>query len=168
MEEIIKEYERTLVFPSSKKLRIFLCPIGLIGSGKTTVMKPLAEKLGLLRISSDDLRKIMREKRHGFENLKEAISSLVSKYVEQGYGIAMDSDHGPTEKKKKLEEFAAKVSMPIVWIHINPPEEFIVNKLKNFKHSWLFKDVDDAIKNYETRKPLHQNLDFDFTYTFDT
>ena len=51
---------------------------------------------------------------------------------------------------------------------INPPEEFILNKLRNHKPTWLFKNADEAIKNYEARKPLHQNLDFDFAYTFDT
>jgi len=50
----------------------------------------------------------------------------------------------------------------------NQSEEFIINKLKNQKHSWLFKDAEDAINNYLARKPLHQNLDFPFTYTFDT
>jgi predicted kinase len=79
----------------------------------------------------------------------------------------MDADCVRQEKTKKIEELAAKLKIPIIWIHINPPEEFILNKLKNFQHTWLFKDAEDAIRNYEVRKQLHKNLHSDFAYTFD-
>jgi len=47
-QRIKKEYEDTLVFPVIKPDPQFvLCPIGLVGAGKTTVMMPLAERLSL-------------------------------------------------------------------------------------------------------------------------
>jgi len=46
-----------------------------------------------------------------------------------------------------------------IWIHTNPPEEFIIKKLKNYKHTWLFEDGDQAVQNYLDRKPIHQDLD---------
>ena len=61
-----------------------------------------------------------------------------------------------------------ELGIKIIWIHINPPEKFIINKLKNYKkHSLLFKDSEDAINNYLERKPLHKKLNFPFIYNFD-
>ena len=54
------------------------------------------------------------------------------------------------------------------WIHINPPEEFIINKLKNYKHTWLFKNAEQAIENHKTSKDKHHKIiNFPFIYTFD-
>ncbi len=55
-----------------------------------------------------------------------------------------------------------------IWIHINPPEEFILNKLRTYNHTWLFKDADEAIDNYMRRKHLHEHLPMAFLHTFDT
>ena len=59
-EEVRAEYEASLKIPRNKpKKQFFVLPVGLVGAGKTTVMKPLAEKLSLLRISGDEIRKIL-------------------------------------------------------------------------------------------------------------
>ena len=41
------------------KTYCLICPIGLIASGKTTVMKKLARMLGLIRVSSDEIRELL-------------------------------------------------------------------------------------------------------------
>ena len=53
-------------------------------------------------------------------------------------------------------------------MHVNPSEEFILNKLRTYNHTWLFKDADEAIANYYWRKLLHEHLSMPFVYTFDT
>lgn len=93
---------------------------------------------------------------------------IVKRLFEEGWSIAIDSDCAGPNVKAKVEEFAKQFNYRDIWIHIDPPEDFILNKLRNFKHTWLFRDVDHAINDYYRRKPLHENLDFDFFYTFDT
>lgn len=67
-----------------------------------------------------------------------------------------------------INDQAARYGIRVFWLHVNPPEEFILSKLRAYKHTWLFKDSDEAVKKYYSRKPLHENLTLDFTYTFDT
>ncbi|HEY4520375.1 MAG TPA: AAA family ATPase [Candidatus Paceibacterota bacterium] len=161
----LEKYRQTVAVPYPKGRQILLCPIGLVGAGKTTVMKPLAERLGLVRISGDEIRKMLKE--NGFINnrVDEIAFPVIESFLKEGYGVAVDSDC--IAKREKIEKKASELNIPIVWIHIAPPEEFIINKLKNYPHSWLFKNADEAIKNYESRKPLHTKLDFNFVYTFD-
>ncbi|MBM2817690.1 MAG: hypothetical protein HW401_280 [Parcubacteria group bacterium] len=144
-EKIIREYEKILEIPENKpKEKIMVCPIGIVGSGKTTVVKPLSESLSLLIISSDEIRKFLKKNGCGYDLAGEIAFDLAEKYIEKKYKIK------------------------IFWIHINPPEEFIINKLKNYKHTWLFRDADQAIENYKSSKANHQNINFPFIYTFDT
>lgn len=162
-------YEHSLIIPEKKGDHQFLlCAIGLIGAGKTTVLKPLCEKLGVVRMCTDDIRKLLKENGFGYDTAQEINVTLVRKYLGLGYSVAIDGDSIREESQKLIEETRVLYGVKVVWIHINPPEAFIVNKLTNFKHSWLFRDAEHALSNYYNRKPLHEHLSMPFLYTFDT
>ncbi len=169
-ESITSLYESTLEIPKNKpKNQFILCPIGLIGSGKTTVIKPLSKKLSLLRVSTDEIRILFKKEGLDWEQARDIAYGLIKKYLHRGFSVAVDADCVTERARNYIAEIQKELNLKVVWIHINPPEEFIINKLKNYKYNGLlFKDAEDAIENYFARKPLHQNLDFPFTYTFDT
>jgi len=167
-KKFVDDFSKTVAVPDSKGTQFLLCPVGLVGSGKTTVIKPLAEKLGLVRISTDEIRKSLKEQGFSYQKTEDIAFEVGYLFIDKKYGVAIDADCVRPDKKEQIETLAKKKKIPVVWIHINPPEEFILNKLRSYPHTWLFKNADDAIKNYEARKPLHEKLNFDFTYTFDT
>lgn len=169
MRKISLLYKKSLSIPSKKlDKQILLCPVGLVGSGKTTVLKPLSKKLSLLRISTDEIRGLLKKMGYNYIRAREIAFNLIEKYAQRGYGVAIDADCVSPTKRKKVEKLAKEIGAKIIWIHINPPEEFILNKLRKFKHTWLFKNANDAIQNYFARKQLHKKLNFSFLYTFDT
>jgi predicted kinase len=168
-QEWVREYRAQVIIPEKKGKQILLCPVGLVGAGKTTVVKPLAESLGLIRVSSDEVRKMMKARGLDYKGVEDIVFAVGLSYMDEGYGVAIDADCVRLDKKAEIERLAAERKVPVVWIHINPPEAFIINKLKQYPHTWLYKDADAAIANYQARKPLHQDLSsFHFTYTFDT
>ena len=165
--EITVEYEKQIIVPKDKPLHQFiLCPVGLVGSGKTTVVKPLSEKLNLVRISGDEVRKILKEKGYGYENLNQILRPLLEKYLAEGHSLCIDRDCVSPSAKKFLLQVEASGKAKLVWVHINPPGEFILNKLTSHEGGWLGNEA--LVENYHERKALHQNLDLPFTYTFDT
>lgn len=169
LNQVKSEYESTLVMPNEKPhIKFMICPIGLVGSGKTTVVKPLAEKLHLVRISGDEIRKTLKMHSIGYESTWDIAQELVAKYLSLGYSMALDSDCAQQKTVDALHKKSLEYGVKLIWIHINTPEEFIINKLMNYKHTWLFKDGQEAVENYFRRKPLHQNLKMNFTYVFDT
>lgn len=168
-EKIIQEYEKTLEIPNNKfEKQIMICPVGTVGSGKTTVIKPLSKKLSLLRISTDEIRKLLKENDYGYDSVKDLAYYLVDKYIKRGFSVAVDGNCSSKEAQDKIKELKEKYKIKVFWIHINPPEEFIINKLKNYKHTWLFKDFEQAIANYKSSKVKYKNINFNFIYTFDT
>ncbi len=166
--DIASEYEKQLIIPASKTAKQFIvCPVGLIGVGKTTVMKPLCERLSLIRISTDDIRKLLHDRGLGYESLPEIVIPLCQKYIDLGYSLGIDADCSGKTAIKVLEDLEKKRPIPVYWIHIIAPEEIILERLRS-RSSWLFKDGEEAVKNYMERKPLHENLTMPFVYTFDT
>ena len=169
--KVISEYERKLHVPDIKPpIQYILCPVGLIGSGKTTVVTALCKELSLVRISSDDVGEIIHTQE--FPNdlvvLTEIMEELFSKYLDLGYSVAADTDCGTSSNQEFLQEKKEKYGLQLVWIHINPPETFILNVgLKN-KPEWLFKDKNEVIEIYTRRKKVHEKLSIPFVYTFDT
>lgn len=169
MRKITLLYEKSFNIPSKKPSKqILLCPIGIVGSGKTTVLRPLSKKLSLLRISSDVVRRLLKERGYNYIRAREIAFNLIEKYAQRGYSIVIDADCIDPRKRKRIEKLAKETRAKIIWIHINPPEKYIINKLRRFKHTWLFRDGNDAIHCYFSRKLLHRKLKFPFIYTFDT
>ncbi|MEK7144413.1 MAG: AAA family ATPase [Patescibacteria group bacterium] len=170
LDEVMEEYEKTLVVPNHKSSpQWMLMPVGLVGSGKTTIVKPLAEHFGLIRISTDEVREQLKRRGYSYEGAREITHELQKKYLELGYSIAIDANTGSPhglEFNKKTEEAFPQVRQ--LFIHINPPEEFIVNKLRNYNHTWLFKDGDHAVERFRFHKEKFTLPNLPFVYTFDT
>jgi hypothetical protein len=176
--DIKNKYLSLVEIPKNKNGRQFLlCPVGLVGAGKTTVLKPLSEKLNLVRISHDEIRKILKMEGFNFNKSKEIAVEIIKDFIKMGYSVSIDANCGSKETLEIIKKFENKYSLDIIWIHINPPEDFIVDKLKNFATknphlAWsLFKDGEDAVRNYFDYKEKFgdgTNLGINFLYTFDT
>lgn len=170
LEQIVQDYEKTLVFPENKpKTLFFLCPVGLAGAGKTTVMKKLCERLSLLRISNDEIREIIKDANH-FDVVTKVTGELGAKYAKLGYSIGVDSNTSSLWNNESFGKLVESLGAKVIWIHINPPESFIVNKFKNlvYKDTGIYKDPEHALKELERSKQNVKTEGIPFTYTFDT
>lgn len=171
ISKVLSLYEATLEIPIEKPAREFLlCPVGLIGSGKTTVVKRLGKELSLLRLSTDDVRKVIYDlpAKATLEEFNEVMTTLFNKYLELGYSIAMDADCASLLTQQIINERQKQYNLGVIWVHIKASEEIILSRLKERGGSWLFKTEEQAVNNYLQRKVLHENLTMPFVYTFDT
>lgn len=170
-EEILRwvtdEYRKTVVLPESKpRVPYLLCPVGLVGAGKSTVVIPLAKRLSLVRISTDEIRHLIVDRGEAWDRVPEVAYSLVREFAMSGYAVAIDSDCA--EFSETIIAETEKNGLPVFWIHIDPPEDFIVRKLSSFAHSWLFRDAEEALATYRERKKFHEHLTMPFMFRFDT
>src|SRR3989338_1698896 len=114
LEEVGRDYEKTLVVPEVKPSpQWMLMPVGLIGSGKTTVVKPLAKHFGLIRVSTDEIREQLKQRGYTYKGAREIAHELTKKYLRLGYSIAVDGNTGSMtglEYNKKTAEAFQQVS----------------------------------------------------------
>lgn len=170
--EIKDLYKKRLKLPEAKpKKQFLLCPVGLVGSGKSTVLKPLAEKLNAVRVSVDEIRQTLKESGFNYNQARNIAYEIIQELLDSGQSVAVDGNCGSEDALKKIEQLKMKPEKRIVWIRVNPPEEFIINKLKNFKHTWLFDDGDEAVRGFYKYKEKYgdfSDLRLPYAYTFDT
>lgn len=171
LKKIVKQYEKNINVSKNKLAQqIVILPVGLIGAGKTTVIKPICDKLGLVRVSADEIRYILKSNGFNYLRIAEIIEYVVIDYLSQGYSIGMDGDNVAPITQKLFKKYARQYKCKLFWIHISPSEKFIINKLKNYNHTWLFKNSDEAIAKYKNRKLLHKQClsSINFYYKIDT
>jgi predicted kinase len=168
-EKICWEYQSLIAIPQEKPMRQFiLCPVGLVGSGKTSVVKPLAEKLSLVRISSDEIRQRLKEGVFNYNRAKELTCRIAQEFIKDGYSVVLDMNCGSPTSKEYIAKFKKEYDIMVLWIHINPPEDFILHKLKSYSHSWLFENGDEAVDAYFKYKKAYGDFGLiDFVYTID-
>lgn len=169
-KHIIDEYKSTLNIPERRlSPQILICPVGLVGAGKSTVLSPIWAKLPLVRVSNDEIRKLLQEKGFNFLRTREIGKFLFHEFLTDGYSVVADADCIDREVQEYVQLLKDEFSLIVIWIHINPPEAFIIQKLTHFNHTWLFRNAAHAIEVYHKRKPLHGAYlkDIRFYFTFD-
>ncbi len=170
LDEVEAEFRSQILIPKNKPLRqFFFCPTGYIGSGKTTITKMVSEKFNLIRISNDDLRFILKENGHDYSTLKDTVIKIAEEFVQQGFSIAFDMNCANPITKNKVDEFSCKLGIPTIWVHINPPEKFIINNIKLRNNIRIFGETQRALDNYFYQKQsFAQNMmDIKYAYTID-
>jgi predicted kinase len=170
LDQVAIEYERTIEVPGHiPSAQWMLMPVGLIGSGKTSVLRPLSTHFGLVRISTDEIRERLRAHGHSYAGCREIATALGKKYLDRGYSVAFDANNGsPTglERMRRVHETFPDV--PQIFINIDPPDEFIIEKLKHYRHTWLFENGEAAIAAFRKNKASFILPDLPFIYRFDT
>lgn len=170
-ENITIEYEKKIEIPKHlSPYKLILAPVGLVGSGKTTVVKPLSKRFSLVRISSDEIREILKGLNYSYtqDDVMYIAEVLLKKYLNKGYGVTYDSNC--ENKIDIIDKLAKDYHAKILWVNITPPEKFILNKLKNmyYNEGHVFKNADQAIATYFKDKPTHRNLKMTFIAEIDT
>lgn len=78
--------------------------IGIPASGKTTILKPLAEEEGLMYINADDIREeLTGDPRNHSQELQ--VWSIAYKRIKQGLqqnGVLVDATHAKTGDRKRI------------------------------------------------------------------
>lgn len=171
LAKVESDFRKSIRIPYEKARHQFLlCPVGLVGSGKTTVIQPISEAFSLVRISSDELRKMLKEAGHTYASVKEIGLRAIKEIASQGHGIAFDMDCGNPQVKGFAEKLANELNIKIFFLHITAPEEFIFDKFRKHPPTWLADNPQTMIDNHIAQKNtrLKENTPFDFFFSFDT
>ena len=155
-----------LVFPANKPVvQFLLCPIGLVGSGKTSVLHALQQHLDFVRVSTDDIRAILKRDGFNFQRTAELAMQIVVRCIEGGFSVALDADCARAGISSFMEKFVADHNVKLAWIHIKTPESVILERLAGGVSDRTYVGP-QAISDYHRRKPLHDEFQVSFVYVF--
>ncbi len=171
LKDIESEFTSSISIPNHKpKKQFFLCPVGLVGAGKTTVTRPISERFDSVQISSDELRKLLNKSGYDYSAVKEVIFNVIREFSAKGYSITFDMDCSNPQVKNFIDELTSASAVEALFLHITAPEEFIFEKFRKHPPTWLADNPQTMIDNYLAQKEARakENTKFDFIFTFDT
>lgn len=171
LPEVENLFKSSIEIPENvPKKQFFFCPVGLVGAGKTTITKPISERLGLVRLSTDELRKLLKENGYDYSPIKQIGLTLAQEFAQKGFSVAFDMDCGNPEVKEFVEKLAEKLQIKVIYVHIDTPKEYIFEKFRRHPPSWLASNPEDMINNYYAQKEKRdkENTSFNYLFTFDT
>lgn len=143
-----------------------ICPVGLIGSGKTTIIKKLARSFGLVRVSNDEMRAYLVKLGYNTDRASDVTVVVVRNLLKKKIGLAIDADCARKETIMNILSKERLFKVPLVWIKINVPEKIILERLSPDNKKRKYRGA-EAIANYHKRKELHKNVKLPFIYTFE-
>lgn len=172
--DLAKKYYEELPTPTShwSGPKFFLAVTGCIGSGKSTVLRELSQRLGLYRIESDQIRLLMDREDVDSATREQLLFDIINETAEliftKGHSIAFDMNGGSESAKAAVKEREQQYGVKSVWLDFDISEPEIRRRLES-RTQKIHQDSDHAYQNYlEQQKngqdyftPLHEAV-----YTF--
>lgn len=173
VDQFIAEYYTRLKIPTALTCKPFIiCPVGRIKSGKTTLTSTLEEQLGACRISLDTARIMLRiENNYHSSEYKKIIPTIVDRVITQKVPFIIDSSCASLWTRELVEKISEQYNIPLIWIHVNPTDEWIIEKLKHFKYekNQIFTGPKNAIRRFKEHLLDFPDIsDIPFEYAIDS
>lgn len=119
------------VNPAAGPALLLLC--GLPGSGKSYFAAALAQRIPLIILSSDRLRKLLiprpRYSRGEHRRVFAAAHLLLAQLLAAGYAVVFDATNRTARARQPLYEVAEQAGAPLLIVEFTAPEEVIRQRL---------------------------------------
>lgn len=150
LEQIKEEYWKQLELPETPwdGPQFVLCVAGSVGSGKSTLLKSFANDMGLLVISSDVLRIILKKYNLGYDHLKSLLPITIEHFLDRGYSIAMDMNCGNSLVQTYIPKLEKEREIHSYWMTITLPKTVVEERLKKGRSNFHV-SFESALADYE-------------------
>jgi len=108
--------------------------MGLPGSGKSFLAKPLARELVALYLSSDKIRQEIHEKKYDEQSKKSVYLTMIQqaeKGVARDENVVLDATFYKEKWRQKIIDLANKSNTPVFFVLAKADEEIIKKRLEN-------------------------------------
>lgn len=113
---------------------IIVALVGLIGSGKSSVAKELAERIGATVIEGDAIRVELRKQGERYERARAIAENVALEIIKQSGNVILDSDFVDEKKRASLREKARKAGVRLVFIRTHCDLDVVVGRVLEAKY----------------------------------
>lgn len=175
-EEVLERYLNTIAVSPRARRPFVVGMVGLVGSGKSTVAKALAEELGVIVTSNDAIRRFMNTL--GFEGdspnqpLLQFVAEGTTKYL-ASHKVSHIIDNDLLKFVQVARENIESQGMDFYLVEVTCPEALILERLaqRSQRLTEGIADNDSRVgeAEYRRRKQIHAETPHPrFDFTFDT
>ena len=108
---------------------------GLPGTGKSYFCRKLAERVPLLVLESDHLRRLLFSRpvysRDESSRLFRAVHALLRDLLDQGMNVALDATNLEEHHRERLYHIADQLNARLIIVRLKAPPEVVEQRLRN-------------------------------------
>ena len=180
-------FELALNYLKTRRKPFLLATCGLIGSGKTTLAKELASRVGAVLVRSDSVRKFslgLKPSEHRFEPFGEGIYSseitertykhmieIAQEVIKDGYPVIIDGSFSKRWQRDLVRGLSSELQISYFFLYTKCPYELLLERLEKRQDisDGRPEILDDQIKAFEIPDELPQEflLEVDTQKPFD-
>ncbi len=161
IHKLSQDFLSRLKLPAKKSDSSFVIAIiGLVGSGRTTVAKRIAECVsGAVLVQSNSARFLLKEAGLPWgENVRQILKEVAKDLLSKGYGVVFDGNASDKEDRKNIYEIVRGTGAKTFYVRITIDPE-LAKEREQKKY-----DVPDWISSFEdfrvnTTKKMLKNID---------
>jgi len=139
----------------------FIAVSGLPGTGKTYFCQRLAEKLPVVLLESDALRKALyRNPSYSFQEsayLFKAVHHLIELLLSRGISVVLDATNLSEKNREYLYTIAERLKVELVMVHVSAPPEVVRSRLES-RHTDAASKSDADWEIYQRMKPVEEEI----------
>jgi predicted kinase len=142
---------------------VFIVVSGLPGTGKSYFCDKLAERLPVITLKSDALRKVLFSSPayspQESSRLFQAIHHLIGELLEKGISLILDATNLSEHNRERLYNIADRLNARLILVRVEAPVDVVHKRLKARAGGINPEDPSDADwKVYQRLKPTVQKI----------
>lgn len=116
---------------------IIVALIGIVGSGKSSVARELAQHIGATVIEGDAIRVALRKQNERYEKSRAIAEDIALSIVEQGGNAILDSDFIDPKKRASIREKARKAGVRLEFLCVYADLDVMLGRAltADYRHS---------------------------------
>lgn len=119
--------------PGGKKrdVPVVIGMVGLIGSGKTTTARMLADGVDAKFIHGDTVRLMLREAGEGYEGTRKVVETVAEAFALSGTSVVIDTDHVDYEKRVALQDALSETNARVLFVRCTADPDVQFSRIRN-------------------------------------
>ncbi|MBI3627893.1 MAG: AAA family ATPase [Candidatus Sungbacteria bacterium] len=124
-----KTFMRGLDVPKRRTKRpVILAMIGLVGSGKSSVARYAAARIGAVVIAGDNIRVELRKQGERYENARRIAEDAALRVIESSGSVVLDSDFSDAKKRARIKRLAKAHRIRLVYVRTHCDFDVMVGR----------------------------------------
>ena len=112
-----------------KRKPVVVAMIGLVGSGKTTMARFLAQRLGAIIIDGDEIRLRLRKEGKSYSKVFQVALDSGAGALSRGKSVVLCSDFIDVARRKDLEQLSHKHKIPGYYLRVTCDPDVAVGRV---------------------------------------
>ncbi|MBI4088574.1 AAA family ATPase [Candidatus Kaiserbacteria bacterium] len=118
-----------MIHKRKTKKPVIVALIGLVGSGRSSVARELAKRIGATVVEGDAIRVELRKQGERYERARAIAENVAIEVVKQGGNVILDSDFVDEKKRASVREKARKAGVRLVFIRTHCDLDVMVGRV---------------------------------------